>query len=350
MAMKYKLLIIIIYFTVPTASKGQDPLFSQFYHSPMYLNPGLTGCGKNDFRAALVSRVQWMNLPSPMQYHTISIDKFFSYPNVSAGFIANHFSEGFIKTTQLALTAAKNFGSDGYNEKPWFLNFAMQFGFNWRNSNRDKLLFADQLTQNGPTGMQSQVELFQFSNRPSFDVSSGFVFTYNNFMIGGAVHHLNQPHNGLIGSSTYSKLPRRYTMHISFIKDSYSNDEGSMILKPTLIANAQGESRALLLGSLLDLPERHIEFGLWYRNNWSFSNNHAFVLSVNIKFGKERNYYTSEGNSRYRAGFSYDGELNKPGVKTTSGSAEMGILYEASNETCPKPAGDGFGRFPWEFH
>jgi hypothetical protein len=74
------------------------------------------------------------------------------------------------------------------------------------------------------------------------------------------------------------------------------------------------------------------------------------VITINIKFGKEKNYYNGEGNSRYRAGFTYDAEINKPGVRHTSGSTEMGILYESGSSECPKPSGGGYGRFPWEFH
>jgi hypothetical protein len=226
----------------------------------------------------------------------------------------------------------------------------MQFGFAVRNVNKDKLLFADQISQSGPNGQQSQVELFQNANRAYLDIGTGFVFTSGNVMIGGAVQHLNQPYNGLIGDGIDNKLQRRYTLHASFIKDGYTNNDGGIIYKPTVIFNMQNPSRSLFLGSLFDLPERNIEFGIFYRNNWNFSDNHSLIISLNIKFGKEKNYYNSTGNNRYRAGVSYDAELNKPGVRTTAGSAEMGILYESASETCPKPSGGCNARFPWEFH
>jgi type IX secretion system PorP/SprF family membrane protein len=348
--MKYKIVIAICVYLLPTISKAQDPLFSQFYHSPLYLNPGLAGCGKNDFRLSYSSRVQWMRLPNPMQYHSFAADKYFDAPNVSAGAIINHFEEGYVKTTYAGAILAKNFGNNGYNCKDWFFNFAMQFGFAVRNVNKDKLLFGDQLNQNGPNGQQSQVELFQNANRAYFDASAGAVLTYSNWMFGFAAQHLTQPYNGLVGDGYENKLQRRYTFHASFLKDAYSEEEGGIIYKPTAILNYQSSSRSLMLGSLFDMPERNIEFGLWYRNNWSFSNNHSVVISMNIKFGKQKNYYTGQGDNRYRAGVSYDAELTRPGVRTTAGSAEMGLLYEAFNETCPKPSGGCGGRFPWEFH
>jgi type IX secretion system PorP/SprF family membrane protein len=248
------------------------------------------------------------------------------------------------------MTAAKNFGSDGFDNRSWFFNFAMQFGLNWKGVDRSKLLFADQVNQNGLNGLQSQVELFDYNNRAHFDISTGALFTYKNIMFGAAAQHLTTPQNGLIGSTGESNLPRRYTFHLSFIKELNTYNDGAVIIKPTVILNTQDISRSLVVGSLFDLPERQIEFGIWYRNNWNFSNNHSLSIGMNIKFGKERNYYNGEGNGRYRAGFSYDAELNKPGVRRTSGSTEIGILYEAPTETCPKPSGTSGVRFPWEFH
>lgn len=353
--MKHRMLIIYIFCIAPLINYAQDPLFSQFYHSPVYLNPGFAGCSKNTFRAAYASRLQWMNLPDPMQYHTLALDWFIrgrnTDPNISSGFIFNHFSEGYIRTTQASLLFAKNFGSNADVEKPWFLNVGVQAGRIWKSVNKDKLLFADQLTQNGPNGQPSQAELLQFARKGHLDISAGAVFTYGNMMIGGAWHHMTTPENGLIGDSKDSKLESRYTAHISFIHDTYSNNEGAIVYKPTLIINKQGISKSFLVGSLFDLPDKHIELGVWYRNNWDFSNSHSLVIGLNIKFGKERNYYTSEGNDRYRAGFSYDGELTKkPGIRSTSGSSEIGLLYESPSEYCPKPSGSAYGRYPWEFH
>lgn len=349
--MKYRFLSLCVYCLCYLTSSAQDPQFSQFYHSPIYLNPGLTGCGKNNFRANYTGRMQWMGLPRPFQYHSLSADGYSQDYNISGGIIADHFDEGYIRTTQLSATAAKNFGSNGYSERQWFLNFAMQFGVTWKTVDKSKLFFADQFTVNGPTGTQSQVELLQNANKKYVDVSSGFVFTYGNAMIGFAAHHLGQPLNGLIGSTKDSKLPARYTLHISFIKEGLSGNSDKIVIKPTLIMNKQAASKSLVAGSLFDLPENNIEFGIWYRNNWTLSDNHSLVIGVNIKLGKDKNYYSGEGNSRYRAGISYDAEINKPGIRHTSGSTEMGILYESPSESCPKPSGNNnYTRFPWEFH
>ena len=232
-----------------------------------------------------------------------------------------------------------------------FFNFAMQIGFNILNVDKSKLLFADQIDQNGINGLPSQVELFKYAGRAHVDISTGALLTFRNVMLGVSGQHIANTHNGLIDFTNTNYLPKRYTVHLSCIIDNQSEKEGAAVIKPTIIFNKQGLSKSFLLGTLIDLPDHNIEFSLWYRNNWDFKDNHSLVLGINIKFGQEKNYYNSEGNKRVRAGFSYDGELNSPGVRHTSGSSEIGMLYESPSETCPRPSGKSrFVRFPWEFH
>ena len=348
-----RIFMLLILYTVNCAAFAQDPVFSQFYNSPLYLNPAFSGCGKNDLRLCLSSRLQWLSLPTPLQYHSVSIDKFSHKLNASAGLIMNRFNEGYLKTTHVSLIGAKSFGSNENACADWFLNFAIQLGFTRKNVDKSKLLFSDQIGQSGPTGLPSAVELYQYASRTYFDVSAGFLFTYRNWMVGTAGYHLSQPNNGLIGSTDQSRLPYRVTIHASYIYDQYATSEGMVVIKPTAIFQLQDVSRSLTIGSLFDLPDRFLEFGIWYRNNIGIINNHSLSIGVNIKLGRDKNYYHAEPSSRYRAGLSYDAELNRPGVRYTSGSTELGLLYEKNlnnDDVCPKPYGECETRFPWVFH
>ena len=58
-----------------------------------------------------------------MQYYSLSADKYYSDRGISTGLIMNRFSEGYIKTTQMYATLAKNLGSDGYDDREWFFQF-----------------------------------------------------------------------------------------------------------------------------------------------------------------------------------------------------------------------------------
>ena len=56
------------------SSYGQDPSFSQFYSSPLNVNPALTGNINADWRVISNIRNQWVGLNSPYATGTISYD------------------------------------------------------------------------------------------------------------------------------------------------------------------------------------------------------------------------------------------------------------------------------------
>ena len=71
-----KKLKIFIYVFVLTASqsKAQDPSFSQFFSSPLNINPSLTANINADWRAIANFRDQWISPASPYATGTISYD------------------------------------------------------------------------------------------------------------------------------------------------------------------------------------------------------------------------------------------------------------------------------------
>src|SRR4051794_27402668 len=52
---------------------AQDPQFSQYYQSPLYLNPGFTGITPQQ-RAVFNNRIQWPNLPQAYTTFAASYD------------------------------------------------------------------------------------------------------------------------------------------------------------------------------------------------------------------------------------------------------------------------------------
>jgi type IX secretion system PorP/SprF family membrane protein len=345
-----KLLYIITFLFISTLGcAGQDQLFTQFYHSPIYLNPALTGCGRNDFRFNFSSRVQWMNLPDPFVYNSASVDKSFGERRLSVGLLLNNASTGYLKSNSLYLSIAQNFG----NCSTWFANFAFQLGVGRHAVNKSKLLFADQIDKNGITGFSSSAEILQTYGKNYFDISFGSVFVYGRIMIGLAGHHLAQPYDGLAGNGRDNQLPRRFTGHISYISGEIENPDAFKI-KPTIVANLQGKSSSLMAGTLLDFGSNRIEGSLFYRNNANFNrnNNHSFCIGLNIRLGNndDHNFYNSD--TRAQMGFSYDGEINRPGARYTSGSLEFGYMYDKNTgySDIPCPSENCSNYYPWVFH
>src|SRR5688572_4875926 len=81
---------------------GQDPVFSQAYFAPVYLNPALTGSA-NQLRIGQNNMLQWTNVPGPINTYNLYADT--RCTNVGLGFNAVHDSrgEGFLNTTGVGL-------------------------------------------------------------------------------------------------------------------------------------------------------------------------------------------------------------------------------------------------------
>jgi type IX secretion system PorP/SprF family membrane protein len=349
-----RILIVLFFMLQGNIARTQDALFSQYYNSPLYLNPGLTGCSKNNMRLTASSKMQWINLNQPYKFFTGAVDLsvYDDYlRNIcNLGLIATHSRKGYLNNTNISGIVGRSFGTGNENCSSWFLSIALQAGYTFNRINSNYLVFADQLDQNGINGFPSGVDLFSNGNNAKsyFEMSSGFVFTFSNFMLGGAVHHLNEPDISFKGASATSKLPRKVTGHLSWVYDN-----GSFKFKPTIIASFQGQSKAVTTGALFDFNEFPVELGLWYRNNAGFSNNNAFTIGFNWKWRSTKIITTNSYEYMAKFGLSYDAEAYKPAINTTHGSLELGVQKDIiinNDLKCPTASSGQCGyKFPWEF-
>jgi len=332
----------------------QDALFSQFNYTPISFNPGLTGTGKDYLRLSAATKLQWFNLYKPFKYFSGGMDYAIYDDNgrniLNLGFNVNHQSKGYITNTNISGIVGRSFGTN-LSCKEWFFNIAIQAGYNFARVNPTQFVFIDQLNQNGITGLPSEVELFKTINSKNyFDFSSGFVFTYKKFMLGTAVHHMNEPATSFVGTPDDSKLPKKVTSHLSYCYESESSIIG---FKPTIITQFQGKSSIVSAGGIIDYADFPIEFGLWYRNAIGLSNNSSFCLGVTWKMGKKTERL-NKGAYTSKMGLNYDVDMYRPGIKTTFGSMEFGVQkdFNVSGSGIPcatSNSGDCDVRFPWQF-
>src|SRR3954464_6567249 len=69
-----KLFCICIILTIAVVGRAQDPNFSQFFVSPLTLNPALTGKFDGVYRVAGNYRNQWPSISSAYNTGTVSFD------------------------------------------------------------------------------------------------------------------------------------------------------------------------------------------------------------------------------------------------------------------------------------
>jgi type IX secretion system PorP/SprF family membrane protein len=190
--------------------KAQDPNFSQFFASPLTLNPALTGKFDGSFRIAGNFRNQWPTINNAFDTRTASIDfgvmknRLSEIDQLGVGILGmtDRAGDGVLVTNYAGVSLAfhKGLDEDGFHQ----IGAGFQGAFVNKRLDVSKVLFADQLTPLGFTGVTSEV----FSNKQIsvgyFDMNAGILYNgstngYNNFYIGASMYHINRPKESFRG-------------------------------------------------------------------------------------------------------------------------------------------------------
>lgn len=321
MKLRFSILIGCLFGTL--LANAQDHIYSQFFNSPVYLNPALNGQFEGDLRMNFIYRNQWTSLPGDLSYLTASID--YNIPRLGGGIglMFNRSSEGtsYLTKNSIAGIYSYSVGSDQY-----VLSFGLQAGVSNRQIDYSKLIFADQIDPrlgyipNSPTA----AEALTYNNKYYFDSGVGINLVVGNFMAGSALQHINKPDESFTG--TPSPLPMRLTAHASYRYnlDRFGNyDENEQpYLIPSIVFYKQGYANTMSMG--MQYKRRSINAGLWYRTGGQGSPN---AVVVSLIFDLFINKGTGE---EIRFGLSHDAPTSKIGYSNTGGTTEGSLSYETT--------------------
>ncbi len=332
-----KFFVTLFCLTIVANVFAQDPHFSQFFSSPMTLNPAFTGKFNGVVRAAANYRNQWPTINRAYETGTASVDfpilggkipytdtwglGFMGYTDKSAaGAVAfNYFS--------VSTAYHKGLDEDGYKQ----IGAGFQVTYSNMLINTSKLTFEDQLTAAGFT--QPTQEFFNNSTLKSsyFDVNAGILYTAsttdkNNFYAGVSLYHINRPKQEFTGIN-YNLYPRA-TLHAG---GYFPVGELTTLHLSGLYSTQAGAHEALLGGAMqfvagdpnADKPTS------FYGGGW-------------VRFGDALIPYVGLEFSDLRLGVSYD--INISDLKTASqsrGGVEISLIYvrrysEGKDLPCPK--------------
>jgi type IX secretion system PorP/SprF family membrane protein len=206
---------------ISLALKAQDPHFSQFFASPLTLNPAFTGKYDGQFRLAANHRDQWPSIPKAYVTTSASIDFGILKNKIPEGDVfgigfsalSDQSADAALKLNygSLSLSYHKSLDEDGYNT----IGAGFQTTYSSALLDFTKLTFEDQLTQNGFTGTTAE-NLNNGSNQNYVDMNAGILYSgssngMNNFYIGTSIYHINRPNLSFI-DKTWSLAPRM-TIH-----------------------------------------------------------------------------------------------------------------------------------------
>ena len=333
------LVAVIFACSIATAVQAQDPHFSQFFASPLTLNPAFTGKFDGNLRLAANHRDQWPSIPKAYVTTSASVDFPIMTKRIPEGDVFGLGISGL--SDQSANSTLKlNFGSvslsyhkaldeDGYNT----IGAGFQGTYSSMIIDITKLDFEDELRQNGfARGTSQDIPLILNSGTKQnyFDVNAGLLFSgstdgYNNYYIGASAYHINRPKVNYTDKTW--DLKARVTVH----------GGGTLPLSDVVSVNAsvihqiQNKASETTLGAALalnangdDVNPTNVLIGSWVRLN------DALIPYVGLEF------------NGLRIGASYD--VNVSNLKSATGSrggSEFSLIYiikksEGSGIPCPR--------------
>ena len=332
--------------------QGQDTHFSQFYASPLYLNPALSGAFDGKYRISTIYRDQGRNLLDK-PYATFSAAADFRLDVGKSGkgskdaaglgmiFLNDRSASVNFYTNTIGISGAYHKSLSRYGNQ--FLSLGVQFGIGQRNINYENLTFEDQF--NGQDGYTDpSAEVLPFNNFAYGDIAVGLNYTYSptdkiSIFAGAAMHHVLQPQVSFYAKEEVeerkndNRLFRKYSAYVNLQfpinnKIQFSPRVLGYIQGPHLTVNAGGNFRFLLD----DIAGTALHLGGWVRPVRNFTNKFtpdAIILMTGIEY------------SNFLIGVSYDarmGNLNTSGRRLGALEISLAFLGNYDNETvlCPK--------------
>jgi type IX secretion system PorP/SprF family membrane protein len=336
---------------------GQDIHFSQFYNSPLNLNPAMTGVMNCKNRFIMNYRNQWAGALKSNAYNTFSA----SYDQKSAIGREDYFGLGGtlwsdvagasrFGTTQARLSFSYSKKMSGYRQKSSYLVIGTDAGITQRRISEKDLLWPSQVSATG-IDLSKPGEIIEDNDFLYPDVSAGILYfanlsKQNNYYFGAALHHLNGPNVSFFnrGATNTVSLYSRLTAHAGA---EYAFKPKVSVL-PFALFMAQGPHREFNGGASLRFlmgntrtSDQAWQIGLWYRLGVQDDNpttttdgvklhSDAFILSTRFDVGN------------MSIGFSYD--LTVSGLAASSpgnGAFEFSLMYnlcgqESRGVYCPR--------------
>jgi type IX secretion system PorP/SprF family membrane protein len=261
---------------------AQDGVFSQYYASPLHVNPALMGVYDGQMRFNANYRQQWSGgVFSEVPINQIHASFDYRYRIADGDYLSFGINaledqtgaDSKLKSTRgnFGLSYMKQLGGDRYRTSDQYLIAGFQVGGGQNRLGTGGLWFDRQydsanirIDNTLPTG-----EIEPNSN-VYLDMNAGLLWyavmdKNKSVYVGGSMHHITQPNISYFGNKA-ENLKRRYTIHAG--GEFPTNDQLSIM--PAIMATVQNPSVNVQLGTNFrysnhDWNEVAIRVGGWYR-------------------------------------------------------------------------------------
>ncbi len=321
--------------SLATVLKAQDPQFSQFNSSPLFLNPALTGFFTGDYRLGANYRSQWGSFTNT--YRTAAVSAEISL--FKSKLKDDNFAVGLHFYNDVAGTAA--FGTNqlsvsfGYRKQlgrrvKHTLGIGAQFNMIGQNIDTEELIFDNQYN-----GIEVDPDLLSGENvaggsglKP--DATVGLLYQvmpskYANMYFGAAYAHVLQPTISLLSSARY-RLEPKYTAHFG----GWFQATRTINFLPSVMYAQQGTAKQINAGTYLQFVMEYrddgdVAFAIGAWGRVSNTTPDAVIVGARLDF------------IRFALGLSYDVNVSKLNtVSNSRGAYEVSLIYTGAYTTVGK--------------
>ncbi len=303
-------LVLFALLCLPVVGNAQDAVFSQFYASPLQLNPAFTGVSAAP-RITLNYRSQHTSYPSAFRTFAASYEQPVpkSPSNFGLRMLTDSQLEGLYQTSQLAIVYAY----DVRINEDFHARIGLSGGILDSRVDYNALIFGDIIDPtDGVSGVSE--EQLEAASKTSVDLGTGILLYGKNLYGGLSIEHLNRPDEGLLAldDNLYAGRPQRFSAHTGaqFDLKRFSNPRRPAYVTPNILFTSQASFKQLNMGAYFGYGAFSV--GGWYRH--AFGNADGFIAAVTFR------------EEILRIGLSYDSVISA--LRSVPGG--LGATFEVS--------------------
>lgn len=290
MKLKLSFKVVLLLIGFPGVAIAQDPSFSQFFASPLNINPALTANINSKWRLVSNFRDQWIGPASPYATGTVSFDSKImkdklpetNVLGLGGMLMYDYAMSGIHKSVYGSLNVSYNvtLSNDVGDHR---LGIGVGGIYGSKRIEFHRLIFPEQFTGNGfdtnlPTGEAALVNM-----KPYISSSAGITYSFTtertNVDVGVAAFHLNEPKQTVL-EDPHQRLAMRKVAHANF--ETYLND--NILINTNGIYQYQAKASYFSVGGALGFflnetgEDQVLYLGLWY---WS---SNAMIPYIGLRY------------------------------------------------------------------
>ena len=259
--------IIVFLSILPVLLSAQDVSFSQFYTSPLYLNPAFSGSAGVP-RLSLQYRNQWQGFGNAFRTYNLGFDIPAEKLQGGLGILVMNDAQAASALQSLQANVIYTVFLQVSHE--FRLHGALQAGIFHHSLHPERLVFPDNLDPyHGNHGISGEMQYLGNLNHIFPDFAAGLLLYSKKHFGGIAVHHLFEPEQYFASApDTGDRLPMKFTFHAGsripvFL---YGHHRKKFDISPQLVAQYQDRYGQMNYGLFASMSG--LSAGAWFRQNF----------------------------------------------------------------------------------